>query len=178
MYAAAALEVDDSQPVNPRRQVRGSSRRTRERPEFGTYGGSMLPQEARRRAFGRFVREALRDAKSRGMTVTDVEKATGVGSSTFYRWRDGDWSKDPRTSQVIGFCTGLDIPQSAAFKALGWAGGDRQDTAPEPLVDPDLRLIQRRLVDPNVSDDQKSAIRSMLRLIAGQSSSRGRAVSG
>ena len=46
------------------------------------------PQLARAR-FARFVSGALRSARDRGMTDKDIAAATGIGASTFHRWRRG-----------------------------------------------------------------------------------------
>jgi hypothetical protein len=100
-----------------------------------------------------------------------------MGSTTFYRWRDGDWTKDPRPTQVDAFCAALDIPITAAYRALGW-GTDGKPPAPETAFDPELRAVQRRLMDPNVSDEQKRTIRQMLRLIVGQDTGTGRKAAG
>jgi len=131
----------------------------------------MVSLEARRAAFGRFVRRALEDAKDRRISIKEIERRTGVGSTTFYRWRDGDWSKDPRPSQVDAFCEGLDIPTKAAYRALGWGADGKPSTQPAETFDPELRAIQRKLMDPNVSDTAKESIRNMLRLIIGSNGS-------
>jgi hypothetical protein len=127
----------------------------------------MVSLDARRAAFGRFVRKALEDAKDRRITIAEIERRTGVGSTTFYRWRDGDWSKDPRPSQVDAFCEGLDIPTKAAYRALGWGADGKPSAEGAESFDPELRAIQRKLMDPGVSDATKESIRNMLRLIIG-----------
>lgn len=132
----------------------------------------MASLQQRRAAFGKFVRAALKDAQDRRMTIADIERATGVGDTTFYRWRDGDWTKDPRPTQVDAFCEGLQIPKSAAYRALGWGMDGERPAEPEPLIEPDLRRIQRRLLDPNTSVEEKAAIRSALRFIAGPNGGR------
>jgi len=127
----------------------------------------MSPSPAVRAAkFGRLVDRMLREAKERGMTIADVERATGVSKTTFYRWRDGEWSKDPRPSQVRAFCDGLGVPYEIAYRMLGWA--DTGPPAEEPLIDlePDLREVARRLRDPHVSEAEKQAIRIMIRYLA------------
>lgn len=138
----------------------------------------MVSLEARRAAFGRFVRRALEDAKDRRITIKEIERRTGVGSTTFYRWRDGDWTADPRPSQVDAFCDGLDIPTTAAYRALGWGADGKPAGEPEAVLDPELRAIQRRLMDPNVSDATKESIRNMLRLIIGANGNGGRRAAG
>lgn len=120
-------------------------------------------QATRAAKFGRFVTIALNDAKDRGMTIPDIERATGVGKSTLYRWRDGDWTKDPRATQVRAFCEGLGIPLDSAYRVLGWSGNAA--TEPEPTLDPDLQALARMLRDPNLSDGRKQEIRTMVRYL-------------
>lgn len=121
---------------------------------------------ARAAKFGRFVTRVLAEAKTRGMTIPDIERATGVSKSTFYRWRDSDWTKDPRASQVRAFCDGLGVPYQQAYRLLGWSeNGEPQ--APEPLeMEPDMQEVARRLRDPNVPAAEKQEIRAMIRYLA------------
>jgi hypothetical protein len=122
--------------------------------------------QVRAAKFGRFVARALADAKARGMTIPDIERATKVGKSTFYRWRDGDWSKDPRPSQVKAFCEGLGIPYEIPYRLLGWAE-DGVARPEEPIeLEPDMREVARRLRDPAVSEQEKLEIRAMIRYLA------------
>jgi len=126
----------------------------------------MSPSAAVRAArFGKFVDRLLRDAKERGMTIADVERATGVSKTTIYRWRDGDWSKDPRPSQVRALCEGLGVPCEIAYRLLGWSDAGPPMEEP-PIDDPDLREVARRLRDPHVSEAEKQAIRIMIRYLA------------
>lgn len=138
----------------------------------------MVSLDARRAAFGRFVRTALEDAKQRKITVKEIERRTGVGSTTFYRWRDGDWTADPRPSQVDAFCDGLDIPSRAAYRALGWGTDGKPATTPDSAFEPELRAIQRELMDPNVPTRRKDDIRGALRLILGPRATGGRRAAG
>ncbi|HEX5543032.1 MAG TPA: helix-turn-helix transcriptional regulator [Micromonospora sp.] len=126
----------------------------------------MSPSPAVRAAkFGRFVDRVLREARERGMTIAEIERATGVGKSTIYRWRDGAWTKDPRASQVRAFCEGLGVPYRIAYKLLGWAENGPPES--EPLdIEPDMQTVARRLRDPNVSEAEKQEIRTMLRYLA------------
>jgi len=115
-------------------------------------------------AFSRFVDRALTDARARGLTVKDIEKRTNLARSAFYRWRRAEVAS-PRPSEVRQFCEGLGIPVATAAAILGWTG-ERQPTAPEPPMDPDVYQILRRLVDPSVNDAEKRAIRATLRYLA------------
>lgn len=122
--------------------------------------------QVRAAKFGRWVARALADAKARGMTIPDIERATKVGKSTIYRWRDGDWTKDPRPSQVKAFCEGLGIPYEIPYRLLGWSEeGPAQPEEPIEL-EPDMREVARRLRDPAVSEQEKLEIRAMIRYLA------------
>lgn len=121
--------------------------------------------DVNRARFSRFVDRVLREARGRGMTDTDIAKATGVGPSTFHRWRRGDFSGSPALDRVRAFCSGLGVPARAAMLALGVDDG-RDDPSPEPLIEPDVQAILRRLADPGVGDEEKQAIRQVLRMLA------------
>ncbi|HEU4422085.1 MAG TPA: helix-turn-helix transcriptional regulator [Pilimelia sp.] len=125
-----------------------------------------VSSQVRAAKFGRFVDRVLREAKARGMTIEEVVKATGVSSATLYRWRNADWTKDPRGSQVRSFCEGLGVPVDIAYRLLGWAeNGEPQATEPLDL-EPDMQEVARRLRDPNVPDAEKMEIRAMIRYLA------------
>lgn len=160
--------MDDRRPVS---RARGSSRPRDARPANGTYRGDVpASADARRAAFSRFVERTLEHAKAeRGWSVPKVAEASGVGDSTLYRWRDGDWKRSPQPEQVVAFCDALGIPPSAAFSIL-WPGQDDRPAEPEPLpLDPDLQTVLRRLRDPNVPEREKFLIRETLRSLAARS---------
>jgi transcriptional regulator with XRE-family HTH domain len=113
--------------------------------------------------FAAFIRRVLRDARERGMTDQDIQRATGVGQSTFHRWQQGGKNM-PNLGKVRAFCAGLDIPLRPALVALGVE--DTREPTPEPPLDPDLARIARILRDPNVPDAEKNAIRHTLRMLA------------
>lgn len=136
------------------------------RPANGTYGVPVHASDPRLVAFARFVDRALRDARARGRSIDDVEKATGLPRSTIYRWRRQE-VLDPQPAQVNRFCDGLDIPRQAAAVILGWAGTP-QTTDVDPPMDADIRVILRRLADPHVDEAEKVVIRSTLRYLAQQ----------
>ncbi|MFI6758745.1 multiprotein-bridging factor 1 family protein [Micromonospora sp. NPDC050417] len=131
-------------------------------------------------AFARFVRRAIDDAKDeRGWSVTDLAAHTGVGRSTVFRWLAGDWHDYPELAKVRGFCAALDVPVTAAFRALGLPDGEpvpaRRPGRPpsggtrkraDDQVDADLRVILTRLADPTVPADEKQLICDLLRYLA------------
>lgn len=125
-------------------------------------------RDLRRRRFGDFVKRALTAARDRGMTVKDIEAATNVSKTTFYRWQDGDWTRDPRASEVKSFCIGLSVSVDEAYRMLGWAQVS-QSRAVEPIMeDPDVRAVMRALNDPNVHPAVKLMIRRQLRALAAE----------
>lgn len=135
------------------------------RPETSTYRDSVATApDVNRARFARFVKRVLGEARDRGMTDLDIHAATGVNPSTFHRWQRGDFKTAPKVEQVRRFCAGLNVPERAALLALGLAEG-RDETEPEPVIDPDVRRILRILADPSVSDVEKEAIRQVLRVI-------------
>ncbi|GGM12431.1 MULTISPECIES: helix-turn-helix domain-containing protein [Micromonospora] len=121
-------------------------------------------------AFARFVRRAIDDAReTRGWTVTDLATHTGVGRSTVFRWLAGDWQDYPELAKVRSFCTALDLPVTAAFRALGLpeagrVGGQRRGE--EAPVEADVRVILDRLADPTIAAEEKHHIRDLLRYLA------------
>lgn len=122
----------------------------------------------RQTAFAACVQRAVRLAKNRGMTVVQIEEATGVGNSTFYAWQKGEWTKDPRPTQVRSFFEGLGMDVTEAYQALGWAAPDKDRKGAEPVIsDPDVQelfdLANRKLNDPNVPALEKALIRREVR---------------
>ncbi|MFD6753338.1 MULTISPECIES: helix-turn-helix domain-containing protein [Micromonospora] len=120
-------------------------------------------------AFARFVRRAIDDAREeRGWTVTDLAAHTGVGRSTVFRWLAGDWQDYPELAKVRGFCAALDLPVTAAFRALGLpdTGSGPVRLGSEGPVEADVRVILQRLADPTVPAEEKHHIRDLLRYLA------------
>lgn len=121
--------------------------------------------DVNRARFARFVRRTLDLAHDRGMTDHDIHDATGVPSSTFHRWARGDFRTAPSITRVRQFCDGLGADPRAAMAALGFTD-ERTRTEPEPDLPPEIRVILRRLADPNVSDAEKALIHEMLAMLA------------
>lgn len=122
--------------------------------------------DVRRVRFSEFVRRVLAAAKTRGLTIKQIEEATGVGKSTFYRWRDGQMLAKP--DELRRFCDGLGASISEAYAALGWSEQPaKRQTRPEPIIDdPDLRLLLRKLTSPNTPAAEKLWIRRQIRSMA------------
>ncbi|MEO3777083.1 helix-turn-helix transcriptional regulator [Micromonospora sp. B11E3] len=127
------------------------------------------PEVSPQMAFARFVRRAIDDAREeRGWTVSDLATHTGVGRSTVFRWLAGDWHDYPELAKVRGFCTALDLPVTAAFRALGLPDTSHAPRRPadETPVEADVRVILQRLADPAVPAEEKHHIRDLLRYLA------------
>lgn len=141
-------------------------------PESGTYLFGMPPSsDVRRLRFATFVRRVLESATARGITVKQIEERTNVSKSTFYRWRDGNWARDPEMASVRQFCEGLGVPRADAFRALGW-DDERPQATPPPPMDPDFEVLLRRLADPTVSDREKFLIRETIRALVARTPGR------
>jgi transcriptional regulator with XRE-family HTH domain len=125
--------------------------------------------DLRRRRFADLVKRVVDAALSRGMSVLDIEKATGVSKSTWYRWRSGNWSRDPRPSEVRQFFLTLGASVSEAYRALSWSEDPHARVAEPIIEDPDVRAVMRALNDPNVSPAVKLVIRRTLRSLANES---------
>lgn len=122
------------------------------------------PSVARAR-FAVFVARALDQARANDMTDTKITAASGISSSTFHRWRKGEGRDLPQLEKVRAFCAAVGASVDDAMKALGMT-----DTAPEPTPEPplprDVRIIMRRLADPNTPERERDFIRQSLSMLA------------
>ena len=123
--------------------------------------------DVNRTRFSRFVARTLEQARERGLTDRDIAAATTVNAATFHRWKRGDYRTAPGVDKVLAFCRGLDVSPQEALLALGLSTG-RPDPSPEPVLPSDFKTLLRRLEDPNVPDDHKEAIRTVIRMLAQQ----------
>lgn len=166
MQSHAGQRVIRIAPGTNKSQARHRSHPRDNRPTNGAYLGDVTSAVGRQR-FSRFVARVLEDARSRGMTDVEIAKVSGVGASTFHRWRRGEFREAPELDRVLSFCRGLGVQTSEALAALG-LGERRESLAPEPPMDPNVRTILRALADPNVSPEDKRVIRELLAMIARQ----------
>ncbi|WP_030488167.1 hypothetical protein [Micromonospora chokoriensis] len=100
------------------------------------------------------------------MTDKDIARVTGIGASTFHRWRRGEGRELPELEKVQAFCDGLGVSVVGAITALGLNPSVRDDPEPEPPLPPEIRKILRTLADPNVADSDKLVLREMLKMLA------------
>src|SRR5918995_5788244 len=116
----------------------------------------MATGDSPQKAFARFVRRAIDDAKNaRGWTVNDLAAETGVGRSTLFRWLAGDWLEYPELGNVLRFCAALDASVSRAFAALKVPADEPRPTRAHARAERDLRIIREHLHDPRVSAAEK-----------------------
>lgn len=136
--------------------------------------------DVRKRAFAAFVRRATDHAENaRGWSIPRIADEAGISNPTIYRWRDGTWTKAPDPDAVAAFCDALDIPPAVAFAIL-WPGKSSEARQPEPLpLDPEIerqiRVLLRKIADPNVTDGEKQTIRATIQHLAGEQPARRRA---
>lgn len=155
-------------PRNTKCHGRKRSHPRDSRPTNGTYrdvvDSPVAPSLARAR-FGRFVARTLDAARDRGLTDADIKEATGIGPSTFHRWKRGAGRGLPELEKVRAFCRGLGADLDEAMTALGARPG-RDNPEPEPPMPPEIRKILRHLADPNVPERNKIVTREMLHMLA------------
>lgn len=121
-----------------------------------------MPSAVDRVRFSRFVDRTLASARQRGLTDPQIEQATGIRASTFHRWKRG--VSAPTVDKVRQFCAGLGVSPKEALAALGVS--EPHAAAPEPIVDPDILALLRKLQDPNTNDETKTYIRTTLQMLA------------
>jgi hypothetical protein len=122
------------------------------------------PAVARAR-FAVFVDRALESARLAGMTDREIQRVSGVATSTFHRWRQQQGRGLPELPKVRAFCEATGASIDEAMRVLGMT-----DSAPEPTPEPplprDVRIIMRRLADPNTPEREKDFIRQSLAMLA------------
>lgn len=117
-----------------------------------------VSRDVARANFSVFVKRALREARSQGLTDDKIVRLTGVGDSTFHKWAKGDGGL-PKLAKVQAFCAGLDIPLKRALAALGM--DDAREPTPESPLDPDIKRLAKAFADPNVAEvDKQAALRA------------------
>lgn len=109
--------------------------------------------------------KAIREAT--GLSRPAMAKRLNVDPATVWRWETGKQKPEsPAVPQAIAELFGLDLDDVLTAAGLRLGGAPVATPAPEPPMDPDLRIITRRLADPNVSEPEKATIRATLRYLA------------
>lgn len=113
---------------------------------------------------GHEIRESwadyLRRMTSRpGWSVARLARESGIHRATIFKWIAGKGGANMASVESIAKALGDD--PSNALRAAGDMVVDREEG-----LDPDLKVILRRLADPDVSDAEKISIRATLRYLA------------
>jgi hypothetical protein len=127
--------------------------------------GSPLTPEVARARFSAWVERALEGARARGLTDREIQRLSGVATSTFHRWRLAEIKGLPKMPQVRAFAAATGARVEDAMRALGMTDGDPEPT-PEPPLPRDVVVILRRLADPNVPEAEKQFIRMTISMLA------------
>lgn len=96
-----------------------------------------------------------------GWSVARLARESGIHRATIFRWIAGDGGATVANVRAIAEAVGDD--PANALRAAGNTGAARP---PAEELDPDLKLILRRLADPDVSEAEKVSIRATLRYLA------------
>lgn len=133
-----------------------------------------LPPDLAARRFSRLMEQVLTDARAKPMTDLEIRAATGVGPSTFHRWKRGDFGKQgPQIDKIRAFFDGLKragVESADVARAMNALGVEVAPARPEddldPMHNPYVRTVLRKLADPKTSPQMRTTIHQMLRYLA------------
>lgn len=133
-----------------------------------------LPPDLAARRFSRLMERVLDDARQVPMTDLEIRAATGVGASTFHRWKRGEFGKQgPQLDKIRDFFEGLKskgVESADVAKAMNALGVQVTPAKPEddldPMQNPYVRTVLRKLADPKTSPQMRANINQMLRYLA------------
>lgn len=102
-----------------------------------------------------------------GMSKAELARRLGIDRGTVHRWETGkNRPEDPAVVQAFAELFGLDVDEALIAAGLRLGATTVRTPTSEPPLDPDLKIIMRRLTDPNVSEAEKISIRATLRYLA------------
>lgn len=122
------------------------------------------PAVARAR-FAVFVDRALKDARARGLTDREIARRSKVATSTFHRWRQAEGRGLPELDRVRAFCDATGVSVDEAMRVLGMTDAEPEPTA-EPPLPREIRVILRRLADPNTPESERQFFWMTLQMLA------------
>jgi len=103
--------------------------------------------------------EYLRRMTSRpGWSVARLARESGIHRATIFKWLAGKGGVNVSSVRAIAAALG-DHPENALRAAGNIASREEE-------LDPDLKIILRKLADPDVPGSEKAAIRAALRYLA------------
>jgi transcriptional regulator with XRE-family HTH domain len=120
----------------------------------------------RQREFGKWVSDMLTFLEdTRGMSLREVARKSGVSHTQIYRWMGKPASKgysDPQSETVRQFCERLKLPYEEAAVILGWT--KKQDPAPS-IDDLEGKIRRAKLVlrSKSLTPAQREKYEGMLR---------------
>lgn len=123
---------------------------------FATAYGSHMSDGRQRESWAEYLR---RMTERPGWSVARLARESGVHRATLFRWMSGKGGSNVASVRAIAKALG-DDPANALR-----AAGNIEGEAEQPLH-PDLQMLQRRLLDPNVPASEKAAIETALRYLA------------
>ncbi|MEU4772926.1 helix-turn-helix transcriptional regulator [Micromonospora sp. NPDC023644] len=102
-----------------------------------------------------------------GMTKSELARRLGVDRGTVIRWESGK-SRPEDAVVVTAFAELFDLDVDEALTAAGLRVSATPAARPnrDAPLDPDLKVIMRRLTNPDVSEAEKTTIRATLRYLA------------
>ncbi|MEU8186059.1 helix-turn-helix domain-containing protein [Micromonospora carbonacea] len=101
-----------------------------------------------------------------GMSKSELARRLGVDRGTIGRWESGD-NRPEKAGVVEAFANLFGLDADEALAAAGLRSGTAPDRpARDVPLDPDLRIIMRRLTNPAASEAEKASIRATLRYLA------------
>lgn len=100
------------------------------------------------------------------MTKAELGRRLGVDRGTVHRWETNQTRPDdPNLVSAFAELFGLDVDEALDRAGLKPGTPTLSPSRDGPL-DPDVKIVLRRLADPNVSDVEKATIRATLRYLA------------
>lgn len=124
-------------------------------PYNGAYGSPMSDAPSSREDWASYLK---RMTSRPGWSVARLARESGVNRATIFKWIAG--RSGVNVASVRQIADALRDDPAIALRAAGNVQGQV-----EPL-DADVRIIMRRLVDPDVSEAEKATIRATLRYLA------------
>ncbi len=123
---------------------------------FATAYRSPVGDGYRRESWAEYLR---RMTERPGWSVARLARDSHIHRATIFKWMAGKGGANVASVRAIAEALGDD--PANALRAAG-----NIDAAPEETMDPDLKLLMRRLADPDAPEAEKTAIRAALRYLA------------
>lgn len=123
---------------------------------FGTPYRVHMSDGGKRESWAEYLR---RMTDRPGWSVARLARESGVHRATLFRWMSGKGGANVTSVRAIADALG-DEPGNA-LRAAG-----NMEGAADEAMDPDLKVLMRRLADPAVPEAEKAAIRTALRYLA------------